>query len=262
MAVDADEVARSGARAWQYLVEAVPGGRVRRAGGAIGVVTGIPLSGFNGVWSEEPTVEPGAIAELLDEVAAAGVPYGMQLRPGSPPEVESIALERGLRRIPGEPILVLDADDGRLEAAQHVAGLSVRQVAPDEGHLPAAVAARGFEEPEEPYRRAMTPEVLTSRGMRCYVGEADGEAVATSIGVTLGECVAIFGVATLPGHRAKGYGSAVASRAVSDGLADGAKWAWLASSEAGFGVYTRLGFRVLERWDFWELTRPDGSPEG
>ncbi|MGO9583822.1 MAG: hypothetical protein ACLP36_13570 [Acidimicrobiales bacterium] len=41
------------------------------------------------------------------------------------------------------------------------------------------------------------------------------------------------------------------ARVASDGLAAGAKWAWLQSSPEGYRVYERLGFRTLERWDFW-----------
>ncbi|MHB1988533.1 MAG: GNAT family N-acetyltransferase [Acidimicrobiales bacterium] len=250
MSADPDKVARA-SRAWKHLIEAVPGGWVRRAGGALGVVTGVRLSGFNGVWSASAHVDEVAVVELLDDVAAAGVPYCMQLRPGWPKAIEELAKHRGLVRVPGEPVMVLE-DDSKLAAAQPAGGLLIRELAPTEGHLHAAVAARGFEQPEGPYRELMTSELLGSRGMRCYVGEVNGQAVTTCIAVRVDECVSIFGVATLPAYRAKGYGAAVTSRAVSDGLAHGAEWAWLSSSKAAFGVYTRLGFTTLEHWDSWE----------
>jgi hypothetical protein len=43
----------------------------------------------------------------------------------------------------------------------------------------------------------------------------------------------------------------VTTRAVADGLAAGAKWAWLQSSEPGYPVYERLGFRTAEGWSCW-----------
>lgn len=254
----ADEIARAGARAWECLMEAVPGGRVWHSGGALAVVTGLDLSGYNGVWGVSASVEPDAIAALLDEVATAGFPFCMQLRPKWPAEIDVLAKTHGLVRVPGEPVMVLE-DAGRLGTAQHLEDLSIRQLAPDEGRLHGEVVARCFDEPEEPHRQLMSPEVMRSQGMRAYVGEHNGEVASTCVGVTVGECVAIFGVATLPSYRRRGYAAAVTARAVGDGFAAGASWAWLSASEQGFGVYAGLGFETVERWDFWEApTRQEG----
>jgi len=38
---------------------------------------------------------------------------------------------------------------------------------------------------------------------------------------------------------------------VRDGFDEGAQWAWLQSSAAGYRVYERLGFRMLESWQCW-----------
>jgi hypothetical protein len=43
----------------------------------------------------------------------------------------------------------------------------------------------------------------------------------------------------------------VTARAVADGLAAGAQFAWLQSSAAGYGVYERLGFTTSETWRCW-----------
>lgn len=208
-------------------------------------------TGLNGVWSIEAALDVAVVAELVDHVASVGVPYCMQLRPGWPEGIEEMAGARGLRRVEGEPVMVLD-DDRHLDPAQDVHGLAIRRLAPEEGSVHAAVVASGFGEPETPFWQLMTPDVLRIGNMRCYVGEVDGRPVTTCTGVTVGHCVAIFSVATLPTDRQRGYGAAVTGRAVRDGLAAGAEWAWLSSSKAGFGVYSRLGFRTVERWDFWE----------
>lgn len=250
MLPDADSLAQASSRSWEQLAKAVPGARLRRLGGAHAVTTGIALPAFNGVWVERTDPDKEAVAELLDEIAATGLPYCMQLRPGWGAEFEELARNRGLKREASEPAMVLD-DASNLADAQHAGRLSVREIAPDEGGLHATVAARGFGHPEEPHRQFMTPAVLQADGTRCYIGEVDGEAVTTSIGVTTDDCVAIFAVATLPAHRAKGYAAAVTARAVSDGLADGVQWAWLSASEAGAPVYARLGFIIVEWWDYW-----------
>ena len=72
MDLNADEIARSHVRAWELLAGAVPRGWVRRAGGALGVMTGVELGGFNGVWGEAQDVDPAAVARLLDSVREAG----------------------------------------------------------------------------------------------------------------------------------------------------------------------------------------------
>lgn len=87
--------------------------------------------------------------------------------------------------------------------------------------------------------------------MRCYVGEVDGRAVSTGFGLTIGDFVGVFNVATPPTERRRGYGAAITAHTVREGLAGGARWAWLQSSQSGLSVYERLGFRTIEAWPQW-----------
>jgi predicted GNAT family acetyltransferase len=83
------------------------------------------------------------------------------------------------------------------------------------------------------------------------VGEVDGEIVTTALGTVFGDCVGVFNVATPEAHRRRGHGAAITARVVTDGLAAGADWAWLQSSEVGYRVYEALGFETVERWSCW-----------
>jgi N-acetylglutamate synthase len=254
--VDADEVARASARTWELMVGALPGAWTRREGGALGVVSGIELPWFNGVWGETTHVEPACVARLLDEVAATRAPHAMELRPGWPRRIAEIARDRGLTRVSGEPRMLLD-NERHLDGALDVQGLSLRELSVDEGDLHARVAAAGgVVRAEAPYRSLTDAQVLSASGLRCYVGEVGGEAVTTAIAMTTEDCVGIFGVATLPGHRRRGYAAAVTARAVLDGFDAGARWAWLGASEAGYPVYLKLGFVAVEVMDLWESSRP------
>lgn len=254
MELSADEIAHASARVWKLFVGAVPGAWARRAGGVLGVVTGVELGGFNGVWGESQRVEAAEVARLLDAVRDSRMPHCMQLRPGWPPEVDQIARRRGLVRMPGEPLMAL-SDDRRLTAALEVEGIVLRELAPDEAVLHARVAAGGRVTRDEAlYGRVISPQVLRVPGIRCYVGEVESRGVTTALSVSTCDCVGIFSVATLPEYRRRGFGSAVTARAVRDGLEGGARWAWLSASESGRPVYERMGFVALEHLDFWEST--------
>jgi GNAT superfamily N-acetyltransferase len=135
--------------------------------------------------------------------------------------------------------------------APEASGLRLRQLSPEEASLHAGVAAAGFGAPEEPFLQLMTPDVLRLPGVRCYVGDVGSQPVTTGLGVTLGAFTGLFTIATLPACRGRGYGTAMTARIVADGLAAGAKWSWLQSSPAGYPIYDRLGFRIVESWPRW-----------
>jgi predicted GNAT family acetyltransferase len=248
--VEADIVASALASVQEHLISAVPGGWVRRENGFVSGVTGVALPTLNGVLPEHVELDEAEVSAALAEVARSGVPYCLQLRPGAPEQLANLAASRGMMKGDPIPLMVLETSDG-LEAAQNVDGLRIRQLEPDEAVLHARIAARGFETPEEPLVQLMTPELLRRPGTRCYLGEIGGETVTTSLGVTLGASVGVFNVATPRQHRGRGFGAAVTARAVADGLTSGAQWSFLQSSTAGYGVYLRIGYAEVERWDCW-----------
>jgi GNAT superfamily N-acetyltransferase len=247
---DADTVAAAVGTTLQHLVSAVPDGWVLRDGGAVALVTGVRVPTLNGVWPERADPDPGSVAGLLDRVGAAGVPYCLQLRPGSSPVLAELAAARGMSPGGEIPLMVME-DPAALAQARPPAGLAVRELAPERARLHASVAAAGFEFPEELVARFITADVLRLPGVRCYIGEIDGQPVATGLGVTLGAFVGVFNIATLPTYRRRGYGAAITARVVADGLAAGAKWSWLQSTPDGHAIYARLAFRTIESWQSW-----------
>ena len=246
----ADMACAALARSWQHLADALPGAWVVREGGAVACVTGVGVPWLNGVWPEHADADPGAVAGLLDRVQATGLPHCLQLRPGASPALAGLAAARAMTPDEEIPLMVME-DPAAVTGARPLAGLVLRELSPEQVDLHVSVVAAGFEAPEEPFAQLVTGDVLRLPGVRCYLGEAGGQAVTTGVGVTLGDFTGVFNIATPPAHRRRGYGAAVTARAVADGLAAGAKWAWLQSSPLGYATYTRLGFETVETWKCW-----------
>jgi N-acetylglutamate synthase len=243
---------------WEHLVSAIEGGWSHAKGGGLAAVTGVAFPSLNGVWVERGDPDVEDIADLLDQVAATGLPHCLQFGPAGAGDLANLATKRGMVRGEDAPLMVLE-DSGQLDAAQAPNGLMIRELLPGEAHLHARLAAAGFEAPLEMFLQLMTPAVLAAPGVRCYLGEADGQPVTTGLGIKLGSYVAIFNIATPSEQRRRGFGAAVTARAVADGLAAGAKWSWLQSSTAGYKVYERLGFRTFETWQCWLATTTRGG---
>lgn len=245
--MEADRAAEAFADAWEILLTSSPGWWGQRRHGLVGGITTVPLPSFNGVWAYARDPDAGTLDALLDEVAEAGLPYCLQARPGAQAAAD-VAKRRGMVPEEAVPLMVLDCT-----ALPDVAppGLRIRELPAAEQDVHATLAAGGFEIDAKHFRQLMTPELAGRREWRAYLGEVEGERVSTGGGFTRGEWVGIFNIATPRTHRHRGYGAAVTMRAVRDGVAAGARWAWLQASPDGRPVYERLGFRTLESWCCW-----------
>ena len=147
MSIDTNAVASAFATALEHLIAEIPYGWVRREYGMVAGVTGVAVPTLNGVWSEQVELDRVLVSGFLDRVANSGVPYCLQLRSGASEQLSTLAADRGMIKEDPIPLMVLE-DSARLQAAQKVAGLVIRQLAPQEAVLHATVAARGFEAPE------------------------------------------------------------------------------------------------------------------
>jgi N-acetylglutamate synthase len=241
----------SKAEIMQQWSSVLPGSRFLCQDGVCAMVTGIPLSTFNGVWSECAHPHTAAVAALLDEVSRAGVSYGLKLPPGCEEAFTGLAAARGLAPVADIALMGLDAAGAAAGAGRVPDGLTIQRLAPQRASRAAAVAAAGFGTAQDVFLRAMTPGLLRLASVRCYVGEVAGQPVTTSLSVTLGSCTGIFCVATVPGFRGRGFGAAVTARAVADGRAAGSAWCWLEASGMGLPVYRKLGFQVIEPRRGW-----------
>jgi GNAT superfamily N-acetyltransferase len=252
MAVAPEVAATAFADTLQHMFNVAPVGWLQREAGVLAAATGVPVATLNGVWIESLDPDAGLVAAMFDRLDASQLPYCLQVRPGISSEITDQAFARGMQHDHCVPVMVLE-DSAQLEDAQKVTGLSIRRLEPSQRAEHIGVAAAAFGSPEELFDQLMTPKLLAGPGVRCYVGDANGQSVTTGVGTTLGAFVGVFNIATLSAHRGRGYGAAMTAHVIYDGLAAGAEWAWLQSSPAGYNVYERLGFRTVELWDCWVL---------
>ena len=244
---DAGRVASALAGTWSLLARTLERGWARHQDGVYTVVTGVPIAPLNGVWIVREEVDPDRVATELASVAKAGIPFCLEARPAWREQGANVAATSGLVEAPDLPLMVSAGpfDPGEIQ------GFSIRELAPTEAPIHSSVAGPAFGAPPELLAEVITTAVLERPEVRCYIGELDREPVVTAMSVTIGEAVGIFNVATPEAHRRRGYGAAITAYAALEGCASGAEWAWLQSSEAGYGVYEKLGFTTLERWPLW-----------
>lgn len=91
-----------------------------------------------------------------------------------------------------------------------------------------------------------------------WVGRVDGRPVATSR-VSLGGGVAgLYAILTLPSHRGRGIGRAMTLAALRAAAGIGYRIGVLQSSDLGYGLYLKLGFRDLFTYDIYVHPAPTG----
>jgi len=249
MPMGGDEAAKALTALCESAAPTWRGGWARRVPGALGVATMVPVATLNWVLAEEVDPDYDFVASLLDHLRGMGVPHSLQLRERTPAAFDDLAHRRQMKRGQDIPMMVL-ADTEELTAPA-ASGLAIRELAPEEVAEHAAVAAIGFETPEEYFRDLVTPEFARLPGMHIYLGEVGGEPVTTGVGIRRDDSVGVLNIATLPAHRGRGYGAAITARVVRDAFADGARWTWLQASPAGFPVYLEMGFHTVETWRCW-----------
>ncbi|HWI64771.1 MAG TPA: GNAT family N-acetyltransferase [Symbiobacteriaceae bacterium] len=88
---------------------------------------------------------------------------------------------------------------------------------------------------------------------RChmFVGEVDGEVIATGTGTHRGDVGWVGQISVLPGYRGRGYGTAM-TRHVMDVMAGlGCRSLLLFATEMGRPIYERLGFELESEFVVW-----------
>jgi ribosomal protein S18 acetylase RimI-like enzyme len=244
---EAERVAAAMCSMWRTRTAAL-GGRVYEDDGVLSCLTGLDAAPFNpSVVERAPRDPAAALAGAERHYPAVGLPYGIDLDPELFPDLRDAAAGAGLRVIVSRPGMVVVPADVTVSAMPE--GVVIERADRRLDDV-AAVATDGFGGDLAINRRFVADPVFRDPRSRVYLALLDGEPVATAETSLQDGVLGVFGVATVPGARRRGFGAAITAHAVRD-RADEADLAFLQSSEMGQGVYTRLGFRVVSTWDVW-----------
>lgn len=109
-----------------------------------------------------------------------------------------------------------------------------------------------FDIPFPVARAVYQPEQAWNGSYHGFVGMVDGRAVSIVALVRAANALGIYSLATLPEFRRCGYGEALIRAAIPRLLQDGsAEPLVLESTEAGYPLYRRLGFRDVTRFSVY-----------
>jgi ribosomal protein S18 acetylase RimI-like enzyme len=252
MTDDADRAAKALIAAFRLLADSLPGMHEKRvAPGVISLMSGLPVATLNGVFTDAARPDVTELDRAAARVAGLPLPWSIQFRGEPEPAAGRVAARYGLTDRTTSPLMVYHpAANQPAPPARASAAASVVVAYDGDRTEYAAALATGFEAPPEIMAPFSSPEAFALPGAVPYLAREDGQVVAVGFGV-FGEGIAgVFNIATVPAYRGGGYGRAVTSRIVADGVARGADLAYLQSSEDGYPLYQSMGFRTVETWTY------------
>ncbi|MGD9987260.1 GNAT family N-acetyltransferase [Pseudonocardia sp.] len=228
-----DALAAMAGRAVAWAMAA--GGRTGCLPGVVLADAGSPCVFLNAALFDVPPEPAGAAA------AAGFFPDGRPLLVVSPGPTADLT-PAGLVLMGRPPFMVRPA--GGAAPVPAPPGVTVEEVVDAEvlGEWDRVLAA-GYPVPHSP-----APAGLLGGATRFWLARVEGEPAAVALSHTGHGLVDVEAVATLPRFRGRGVGSAVTRAAT---LADPSSPAVLIASDAGAGVYRRMGYVPVTRWTLW-----------
>jgi ribosomal protein S18 acetylase RimI-like enzyme len=234
-----------------YVQRSVPGMTVLEQEDLLLVDSALPSDTFNKIGRARLS-EPEAdrrIAEAIGHFRRARRPFAWWVGPGSRPlDLEDrlrphglvsaeyeLGMAMELRDLPGKPHAPKNLVIRRVHSLEDIANSAAVFAANWEPPDPAALAF---------FSQAASLLLKPDSPMEFFVGYLDDQPVATSELFIGGGVAGLYSVATRKDFRRRGIGSALTWAAADHARRQGVSTMVLQSSDAGKGVYARLGFRA------------------
>ena len=240
-----------------------PGGRLEVTASGIRVTSGVPFALANWVLrtdSSESEIDR-LIASTLEHYRERELPFVWSVGPDDRPA----RLRDKLRAlgVAEDWSTAMALDLGDLPSSSSSEDLTVEPVAsPEALRVFARTLNRGDFQARPSVERAI-PDLLRPSlfpvgeepELRAFLGYAGGVPVATSARFLCDGVVGVYGVATIPEARRKGFGTSMTLAALREGQSLGYGVGVLQATHLGEPVYRRMGFREMYRVGEFEFSR-------
>ena len=220
--------------------------------------SGVDYGVFNALVLSDP-VPSSRLAALLDEGAAfyraRGVAWSCWLDeamvdPAGGPEAARRLESHGLRWIAEHEGMMADPLRPHRRGLPAVTVHLVADAQTREDFI--HVCSKVFLLPEAITRLIYGSAPFWNGAMRGWVGYDAGQPVCTAVSAADQTSVGLYSVATMPGHRRRGYGEAITRHAFGEAAArSGLSRSILQSTPAGLKLYRRMGYRARTRITVW-----------
>ncbi len=227
--------------------------------------TGVPVAVKNGVmWTRFTTQNvKRQVEKVVSYFRERSVPFFWWVGSSSSPEnLGEFILAEGLTKEEWSfPAMALDLrvlDLNLLPEVLHRSGTSIKQVrtVDDLDRWFTYLTNRGYPEAAVQSMYDMLLPALT-RGrsdIGVYLAMLDGDVIGVSKVAYFVGVAGLYWIDTQPEHRGKGVGTATTLAALQDACERGYEISTLQSSQFGYNLYTRIGYKPYYNYDAYRFT--------
>ncbi|HLH38725.1 MAG TPA: GNAT family N-acetyltransferase [Bryobacteraceae bacterium] len=241
--------------AMRFFGEASGSGEVRELDGSIAIFSGLDYGVFNIALLTSPA-RGGQLQPRLEDVAKFFRERTLRwsfwlcddlLDPAAARRERQTFLNYGMRVISHPPGMLAEA---LAPPARQLPEIECRPVCDAQSRAAfAELTSISFDIPYMIARAVYTREQAWRGDYRGFVGVTQGQVVATVAMVAAGDAIGVYSLATVPAFRRRGYGEALLRAAALEMTArTGLRRLVLQSTEAGYSLYRRMGFRDVTKF--------------
>ncbi|HVE97827.1 MAG TPA: GNAT family N-acetyltransferase [Mycobacteriales bacterium] len=236
--------------AWRWLATRLPAGTLAEHDGLLVATSGLADRTLNPAFAVSSSRDPaGAVRWSAAVRATLPAPTtGIDLPESRYPDLERALADLGYVERARRPGMLIESDS--LTEAECDGPLVVRRVTSTADWVAyVELQAETFGMTPEVARGFPTYEAITGTAdVTLLVGAHEGTVVSAASVFMTGTVAALYGVATAPASRGRGFGTAITAHAVRDAAGLGAAFVALQATSDGYSMYRRLGFRDVGDW--------------
>jgi ribosomal protein S18 acetylase RimI-like enzyme len=243
--------------AMQFFGNASGSGDVEEVDGALGIFSGLDYGVFNiGLLTRPVTARPGDLEARLKELGKFFMQRTLRwsvwlcedmLDPAVRTRARQIFLNHGMRPISQPPGMLAPALLPPTRVLPEIEMRPVRDAATRAAF--SEITSTTFEIPYTISRAVYSREQAWNGDYLGFVGRVGGQTAATVAIVPGAGSLGIYSLATMPAFRRKGYGEALLRAAATEvARRSGFTRLILQSTDAGYSLYQRMGFREVTRF--------------